>query len=285
MARKKTDPDEQLEQEIGNAFVDAGIMAPTEDMPGNDSVVAEVAQDAAVAKPETKDGPDADLRKQFNKSEKWIKRITRANDTFKELNAEVAQRDSEVKAAKGRLASAIEDRDAAGSELSKMIDDHKAGQDYLFDDQPEPQPEVSGTADNWPISELGAKQLGKLLGESLMTASKDRDEPLGLTGPQLEKFESEGVTTIGDLEKRMTDKPHDWWSFLAKKADAAIVNRVLNSWREFRMKCPVSQEPEHAQEHTPTVLEKLAAQNAAPMPVGESADLDGTLAEFTGASA
>ncbi len=199
---------------------------------------------------------DADLRKQFNKSEKWIKRITRANDAFRELNQEVAQRDSEVKAAKGRLASAIEDRDAAGNELSKMIDDHKAGQDYLFDDQPEPQAEVSGTADNWPISELGVKQLGKLLGDVLMETSKDRGEPLGMTGPQLDKFEAAGITTIADLEKRMQDKPHDWFEFLAKKMDSAVVNRVLNSWREFRTKCPV-------QEREQTIVEKLADQNEA----------------------
>jgi len=213
---------------------------------------------------------DADLRKQFNKSEKWIKRITRANDAFRELNQEVAQRDSEVKAAKGRPASAIEDRDAAGNELSKMIDDRKAGQDYLFDDQPEVQSEHVGTAENWPISELGVKQLGKLLGDALMETSKERGEPLGMTGPQLDKFEAAGITTIADLEKKMTDKPHDWFEFLAKKADSAIVNRVLNSWREFRMKCPVPEK-----EQPQTIIEKLAEQNAQPLPdtVGTIADL------------
>lgn len=92
MARKKTDPDEQLEQEIGNAFVDAGIMAPTEDMPGTDSVVAEASQDAADAKPEAKDDESSeDLQKRFDKLAKRQRRIEKANRTVIDLNAEVAE--------------------------------------------------------------------------------------------------------------------------------------------------------------------------------------------------
>jgi hypothetical protein len=217
-----------------------------------DESTAETTPNAAGAKPEAQ----PDIEKRFAKLSKWERRITRANDTFRELNREVAERDSEVKAAKGRLAAAIEDRDAAGTELSKLIDDHKAGQDYLFDDEPKMECGPPITADNIPISELSVKQLAKLLGDTLMEESKNRDEPLGLTGPQLEKFESAGIHTIHDLEERMTSKPHDWWEFLAKKADAAIVTRVLNSWREFRLKCPVPERPQ-------TVVESLAEQNAA----------------------
>jgi hypothetical protein len=202
--------------------------------------------------PAPDDAPNANqepLAVDSAKLQKRLKRIEKANRLVMELNAEVAERDSEVKAAKGRLTTAQEDRDSAVVELSRIISDTKAGQDLLF----EPEEELAAeniSSDNTPISELGSKQLRKLVGADFFDAAKNREEPIGLSAAQLDKLEAAEIRTISDLETRMREV-RDWWLVLAKDPAAGVVTRVSDSLAAYRSKCPVEQ----------TILEKLTELN------------------------
>lgn len=213
--------------------------------------VAEAPNNAADAKPDA-------LASDSTKLQKRLRRIERANKLVMELNAEVAERDSEVKAAKGRLAAAQEDRDAAVVELSRIIADAKAGQDILPGcDLAESEPAETILSENTPISELGSKQLTKLVGTEIIDACKSRGAPIGLSEKILDKLEANEIRTIADLESKMRDQ-FAWWSILAKAADAAVVTRVVDSLFEYRRVCPV---PERDQ----TIVESLAEKNAEPL--------------------
>lgn len=214
--------------------------------------------------PAPDDAPNANqepLAVDSAKLQKRLKRIEKANRLVMELNAEVAERDSEVKAAKGRLTTAQEDRDSAVVELSRIIADTKAGQDPLFEMDEEPEP-IHGASDSTPISELGSKQLRKLVGADFFDAAKTREEPIGLSSAQLDKLEAAEIRTIADLETRMCEV-RDWWLVLAKDPAAGVVTRVSDSLAAYRSKCPV---PEAEQ----TILEKLTELNESAPPSGDS---------------
>lgn len=219
----------------------------------------ETPPDAPTPTPDASNAADAKPEASANESDKqskYVQRVLKANGRLHRFQQKVASAEADVEHAKGVLKKAIGDRDGAVVDLQKVIE----GQQTLpgmedAGDTNEPGDVQFSNPDTSPISDLGTKQLSSLLGADLMESSKNRDEPLGLTNQQLEKFESAGISTIADLEKTMREKPHDWWGFLAKKADAAVVSRVLNSWREYRMKCPV---PDPDQ----TVVESLAEKNS-----------------------
>lgn len=213
--------------------------------PPDDPTPAPDANNAADAKPEA-------LASESDKQSKYVQRVIKANSKLHRFQQKVASAEADVEHAKGVLKKAIGDRDSAVIDLQKVIE----GQQTLpgMEDAGEVG-EIQSNPDTSPISDLGTKQLSALLGDEIMEASKNRDEPLGLTNQQLEKFEAAGIVTIADLEKTMREKPHDWWAFLAKKADAAVVSRVLNSWREYRMKCPVQEVGESEENKPPTILE------------------------------
>lgn len=185
----------------------------------DDQTPAPEANNAADAKPEA-------LASESDKQSKYVQRVIKANSKL--------HRFQQKKVIEGQ-------QTLPGMEDAGESDPGDAG-------------EIQSNPDTSPISDLGTKQLSALLGDDIMESSKNRDEPLGLTNQQLEKFESAGIATIADLEEVMRTKPHDWWSFLAKKADAAVVQRVLNSWREYRMKCPVAESGESEENKPPTIL-------------------------------
>lgn len=216
----------------------------------DDPTPAPEANNAADAKPEA-------LANESDKQSKYVQRVIKANSKLHRFQQKVASAEADVEHAKGVLKKAIGDRDSAVIDLQKVIEGQQTlpGMEDAGESDPGDSGEIQSNPDTSPISDLGTKQLSSLLGADVMESSKNRDEPLGLTNQQLEKFESAGIATIADLEKVMRDKPHDWWSFLAKKADAAVVSRVLNSWREYRMKCPVAEVGGSEENKLPTILE------------------------------
>ncbi len=183
---------------------------------------------------------------------KRMAEIEKANRRLHKFQSAVAEKEADLDVAKGNLKKAIGNRDAAVVDLQKAIEGQRSlpGMEEIVDPPEETAP--VGSADNWPISELGSKQLAKLVGDDVVEACKNRGEPIGLSKNTLDKLESAELATIADLETRMREKSF-WWETLAKSADAAIVTRVVDSLREFRAK--------HPQESSQTIVESLAAKN------------------------
>lgn len=211
---------------------------------------------------------------------KRLERIEKARRRLAKHQNQVEQTEQHKKAADAKLKAAIGERDKAVREMERVIDDDRAGQAPLpgmedADDEPAEitdatpaETTTAGTAQEWPISELGAKQLAKIVGAETFQAAKDRDEPIGLSPDQLGKLEAAEIATIGDLEKQMREK-RDWWQIVAKAQDAKIVTRVVDSLGAFRRAHPESEgRPE-------TVVERLAAKNAAPTPLAALAAANG----------
>lgn len=214
--------------------------------------------------------------KQDKAGPKYINRVLAANKRLHKYQYAVANAEAEVEQARGNLKKAIGDRDAAVVELQKVIE----GQQPLPGMEPVDEDEASGATvpaatghfgvsdaavaganDTWAISELGAKALKATVGKELFDACNERQAPIGLTAAQLDKFDAIGITTIAQLEERMRAGWVDgkqWFEFLAKKADAAVVTRVTDSLFEFRRKHPAAEPGEP----TKTVVESLAEKNA-----------------------
>lgn len=204
---------------------------------------AQTPNDAADAKPD----PQA--------QSKYIQRVAKANSRLHKFQSKVAMAEADVEQAKGVLKKAIGDRDGAVIELQKVIE----GQQTLpgMEDANDPIEAVSVVGDFtvWPISELGSKQLAKIVGKEVVEACKSRGEPIGLTDKVLEKLESADIATIFDLEKQMREK-FAWYEILAKSADAEIVTRVVNSLNEFRRV-----HPQGETQPKKTIVESLAEKN------------------------
>lgn len=210
---------------------------------------------------------------------KRLERIEKARRRLAKHQNNVEQAEQHKKAADAKLKAAVGERDKAVREMERVIDDDRAGQSPLpgmedADDEPAEgratpaETAAAGTAQEWPISELGSKQLAKIVGADTVQAAKDRDEPIGLSPDQLGKLEAAEIATIGDLEKQMREK-RDWWQIVAKAQDAKIVTRVVDSLGAFRRAHPESEgRPE-------TVVERLAAKNAAPTPLAALAAANG----------
>ncbi len=228
--KKKT----ETPPEVANEATQAAPDVPATETPST-------APDAAPTKPEATESD----------KDKYRKTVETANRRLHKFQAAVSEAEAELDIKKGVLKKAIGNRDAAVCDLQKAIEGQRslpgleeAG--YSPPDAPQP-----GNPDNWPISELGAKQLAKTVGKDLVAACKERGEPIGLTNKTLETLEGADIRTIADLEKQMREA-FAWWSPLAKTADAIVVRRVSDSLREFRV---VNR---HAEVTTATAVDTLA---------------------------
>lgn len=224
MTSKAESPDDQIAQDAITATETAQ----------DDKPVAEDANNAADAKPEALDVKNTD---------RYLAKIVGANAKLHKRQAEVARAEAAVEQARGNLKAAIGDRDAAVIELQKIIEGK--GRPFLPGMEDADVPVETQTkfapSENTPISELGAKQLTKLVGKEVVDSCKGRGAPIGLSEKILDKLESNEIRTIADLEAKMRDQ-FAWWNILAKTADAAVVTRVVDSLIEYRRVCPQVQQ-------------------------------------------
>ncbi len=212
---------------------------------------------------ETASPPEDDLQHKYDRLSKQHDRVKKANAKRHKFQNVVDQATQGVKSAQAALKKAIGDRDRSVLELDHVIEDVKSGQQVLpgtEDDGDETSgttPTVAtpvGTADNWPISELGNKRLKEIVGADVFSQAKESGDPIGLSDKQLESLESHDWATIGDLEKTMRED--SWWhKKVAKNPDAQIIQRVTSTLLAFRKVHPHAEPPA-------TVLEKLAEQNS-----------------------
>lgn len=210
---------------------------------------------------------DEDLETKVARLEKQACRVTKAHVAVKKAQTKVDLNEQAVKSAQATLKASIGARDRAVLELGRIIDDVKSGQQVLpgtdedeSESQSNPAVEPSGTAENWPISILGNKQLKLVVGDEAFAAAKNSDDPIGLSDKQIEALEAAEFPTIGELEKQMRENSY-WHAKVAKNPAAAIIQRVISSLLAFRKVNPIhaNDEPD---EKSQTILESLAEKNA-----------------------
>lgn len=238
-----------MENPAEHATVDAAAKVDPTDAPAAANAVA------------TTPAPEESTEQRCDRLTKRLERIEKARRKLAKHQNAVEQAEQAKKTADAKLKATIGERDKAVHEMERTIDDDRAGQAPLpgMDDADEPETEPAnveaGDSSNWPISELGAKQLKKIVGAEVFEAAKEREEPIGLSPDQLGKLEAAEIGTIADLEQTMRDK-RDWWVILAKAQDAKIVTRVVDSLAAFRRANP-------QEARKPTLVERLQAKNDA----------------------
>lgn len=180
-------------------------------------------------------------------AEKHLELIKEVSANANRLRDLLIECESDVKAAKARMAEARENLDRAEIELSAVIADARSGQQRLpFGDQPANGADksdsdgIAATAnDQSPINELGVKQIKKLIGAVEFDRLKSIDEPVGLSDSVLEKLEQAELATISDLEKLMQENQY-WWEAagIAKDGHAQCVQRVISTLLVYRKSNP-----------------------------------------------
>lgn len=231
----------------------------------------------------TTPAPEESTEQRCDRLTKRLERIEKAQRKVAKQQNAVEQAEQAKKTADAKLKASQGERDKAVRELERVIEDDRAGQAPLpgMDDdaeaEAEPTTEPAETSENWPISELGAKQLKKIVGAEFFDAAKAREEPIGLSPDQLGKLEAAEIGTISDLEQTMREK-RDWWIILAKAQDAKIVTRVVDSLAAFRMH---NKQPERGS----TLVERMQAKNEAAFTVENLPTPLAALAEKSGIEA
>ena len=145
-----------------------------------------------------------------------------------------------------------------------MIDDDKAGQlplpgvEEQLDDEPEATEPVSASGTDWPLSVLGTTALRGVIGKEVVEQQKAIEDPIGLTGIQLDKLVSACESnTLAGLEKWIAADA--WWHQKIKGFGEKAIQRVVSTLTAFRRAKPMQAE----EERLPTILEALATQNDA----------------------
>jgi len=251
--KKENEEDERFTSEVGQTFVDAGLM--------DGESTTEAATDASDAKPDAQ--PADDLQTRFDALTKRMARIIRSRTRLGKMQNIVDQREQAKKTADAELKAAVGDRDKATIELERVIDDDKAGQAPLpgVEDQLEADEPVASGGGEWPITVLGSKELAAVVGDDVISRQKEIEDPVGLTEAQLEKLESAcESTTVAGLEKWIAENA--WWHKKIKGFGDKAIQRVVSTLVAFRSVKPMQAEAE-VEEKPPTILESLAEKNDA----------------------
>lgn len=179
--------------------------------------------------------------------------INEQNDLAKGYRKILEDAQSEVRAAKGREKEARENLDNAEKELSRIIDDAKAGQGRLdfegsrsspFPDSPladvvsvKKASEGKPVATKTPISDLGAKKLKKLIGAEEFDAWKDREDPVGLSDSQIDKLVDAEIETVESFEKHIRENPN--WHRDIKGFGEKAIQRIVSTLVAYHKVNPV----------------------------------------------
>lgn len=186
-------------------------------------------------------------------TKKHLARINAASELANKRREYLEDAASEVRAAKAREKECREDLDNAEKALSKVIADAKHGHGHLpFDDaanaalpsqtctDPIAANPTSAQSDGepiFPLVELSAKMIKKLIGDEEFQTLKDQEDPVGLSDNQLEKFAEHDIETVQGLEKWMREDAH-WWDRISGFGEKAI-QRVISTLAAFRRVHPM----------------------------------------------
>lgn len=102
------------------------------------------------------------------------------------------------------------------------------------------EPQLDSDAGKWPLSQLGQKEIKAVVGDEEFEAAKKRDEPLGLTPAQIQKFADVKLVTIADLEARMVELPKEWFFPVSNTIDSKVAQRVIATIGAVRRKHPAA---------------------------------------------
>lgn len=176
------------------------------------------------------------LKLKLSKVDELDMAIIDAGIEVDELEAAIRALDKDRKALKDDLKSAV-------ATLRACVIRRKSGQKELFTEAQKggapigETPVLRDLGAEASITVLLAKEMKKIVGKEEFQAAKDRGEPIGMTEKQIEILEGLGWSTIGKMEKGITD--NEWWHRDIKGFGPDKIDRLTITLAAFRRKHPI----------------------------------------------